>query len=276
MVTFGGIGALMAGQLAGNHGWPVLAALLAGGMVAAPFGVLIGLLTIRLGDLYVALVTLTFGLLMETLVFSRQTFLNNGLGLTLNRPHFANGDRAFTYLGLVVFAIIGLFIVNLRRSTTGMALTAVRWSDPASKTIGISVLQMKVLVAGLAAFVAGIGGALWAMSLDVAQPSNYATLAGVIWLAVLVTQGIRSNTAALVAGLTFTLLPGVAQAYLPSWFGNVPPILFGLGAVAVAKNPDGVIAMQARQLRGVLERIRGRPAQDGAGIPPGLTAGVPR
>ena len=275
MATFGGIGALTAGQLAGNHGWPVLLALLVGGIVAAPFGVLIGLLTIRLGDLYVALVTLTFGLLMETLVFSRNTFLNNGLGLNLNRPQFASGDRAFTYLGLVVFAVIGLFIVNLRRSTTGMALTAVRWSDPASKTIGISVLQMKVIVAGLAAFVAGIGGALWAMSLGVAQPNNYATLVGVVWLAVLVTQGIRSNTAALVAGISFTLLPGVAQSYLPAWFANIPPILFGLGAVAVAKNPDGVVAMQARQLRGLIERVRaGRGAPDGAELPPPLTAGV--
>jgi len=58
----------------------------------------------------------------------------------------------------VVFAVVGLFIVNLRRSTTGMALTAVKWSEPGSKTIGVSVLQTKVVVAGLAAFVAGVGG----------------------------------------------------------------------------------------------------------------------
>lgn len=266
--TFGGIGALTAAQLATNHGWPVLLAVLAGGVVAAPFGVVIGLLTIRLGDLYVALVTLTFGLLMETLVFTRNTFLNNGLGVNIDRPHFATGDRAFTYLGLAVFVLLSLFIVNLRRSTTGLAMSAVRWSDSASKTIGISVLQMKVIIAGLAAFVAGIGGALWAMAGGTAQPTNYATLAGVIWLAVLVTQGIRSNAAALIGGLTFTLLPGVAQAYLPSWFGNLPPILFGLGAVAVAKNPDGVLAMQLRQLRGLVERFRRprQPMQGGAGV----------
>ena len=80
---------------------------------------------------------------------------------------------------------------------------------------------------------------------------------GVVWLAVLVTQGIRSNTAALIAGLTFTLFPGIALAYLPTWFGQVPPILFGLGAIAVAKNPDGVLAMQARQLRTLIDRLRG-------------------
>ncbi len=85
MVTFGGVGGLATGQLATVHHWPVLLAVLAGGIVALPMGIIIGILTIRLGNLYVALVTLTFGLLMENLVFNRQTFLNNGLGETSTR-----------------------------------------------------------------------------------------------------------------------------------------------------------------------------------------------
>ncbi len=69
-ITFAGVGALTTAQLANNHGWPVLAAVVAGGIVALVMGVIVGLLSIRLGDLYVALVTLTFGLLMENLVFT--------------------------------------------------------------------------------------------------------------------------------------------------------------------------------------------------------------
>ena len=69
-ITFAGVGALTTGQLATNHGWPVLLAVLAGGVIAMLMGVVVGLLSIRLGDLYVALVTLTFGLLMENLVFT--------------------------------------------------------------------------------------------------------------------------------------------------------------------------------------------------------------
>jgi branched-chain amino acid transport system permease protein len=162
-----------------------------------------------------------------------------------------------------------------------MALNAVRWSEPASKTIGVSVLQMKVLIAGLAAFVAGIGGALLAVAQGVALPSNYATLIGVIWLAVLVTQGIRSNVAALLAGLAFTLLPGVALAYLPTSFGQIPPILFGLGAIAVAKNPDGLLAMHARLLSVAILRLRRPKPQPVAPVPagsgqPGVGAGVGR
>jgi branched-chain amino acid transport system permease protein len=260
MVTFAGVGGLATGQLATNHHWPVLLAVLAGGIIAMPMGVIIGILTIRLGDLYVALVTLTFGLLMENLVFSRSTFLNAGIGVNLNRPEFAQSDKAYTYLALAVFILVSLFIVNLRRSTTGMALTAVRWSEPASKTIGVSVLQMKVVIAALATFVAGIGGGLLAVQQGVALPSNFATLAGVIWLAVLVTQGIRANIAALIAGISFTIPGGLILAYLPSKFGEVLPILFGLGAVFVAKNPDGAIIMQSQQLAGLISRLR-RPKE---------------
>jgi branched-chain amino acid transport system permease protein len=273
MVTFGGVGGLVTGQLAAVHGWPVLAAVLVGGLVALPMGILVGLLTIRLGNLYVALVTLTFGLLMENLVFNREIFLNNGLGEALSPPAFASNPRALVYLCLAVFVIVSLFILNLRRSTTGMALTAVRWSEPASKTIGVSVLQMKVVVAGVATFVAGIGGALLAVTVGTALPGNYDTLGGVVWFAVLVTIGIRSNVAALFAGLSFTLLPGVASNYLPQWFGQLPPILFGLGAIAVARNPDGVLTQNARQMRALVDRIRGRkqPPVDQLISPPVLS-----
>ncbi len=66
---------------------------------------------------------------------------------------------------------------------------------------------MKVLVAGMAAFVAGVGGALLAVDIGTARPSSYSALLGLVWLAVLVTQGIRSTVGALLAGVTFTILP---------------------------------------------------------------------
>jgi branched-chain amino acid transport system permease protein len=258
MITFGGVGGMEAAQLATIHGWPVLAAVATGGLIALPMGVIIGFLTIRLGNLYVALVTLTFGILMDNLVFSLGTFANEGLGQNLNRPQFASGTYAFIYFLLVVFAVVAIFVVNVRRSTTGMALSAVRTSEPASKTIGVSVLQMKLVVAGIASFLAGIGGALVGITLNSALPANYETVGGLLLIATVVTLGIRSNTAALLAGLAFIMIPALVQSYLPGWVGQVPPMLFGLGAIGIAQSPDGVLAMQARQVRSLLLR-RQRP-----------------
>ncbi len=260
-ITFAGVGALTTAQLANHYGWPVLAAALVGGLIAGAIGAVVGFLSIRLGDLYVALVTLTFGLLMENLVFTLNTFTNSGLGLSLNRPGFASTDRAFSYLCLIAFIIIALFIVNLRRSTTGLALNAARWSDTAARTTGISVVQMKVIAGALAAFIAGVGGALLGLAQTTFQPSEFATFAGIIWLAVLVTIGIRSNAAALLAGVVFVMSPALTQAYLPTWTANVLPVLFGLGAIGVAKAPDGALADQSRALRRLVLRLRPqRPA----------------
>ena len=255
-ITFAGVGALTTAQLANNHGWPVLLAVVAGGVVALVMGIVVGLLSIRLGDLYVALVTLTFGLLMENLVFTLPSFVNQGLGLTLNRPGFASSDRAFAYLCLAVFIVIALFIVNFRRSTTGLALNAARWSESGAKTSGISVVQMKVIAGALAAGIAGIGGGMFALSQTTFQPSEFATFEGVVWLAVLVTIGVRSNAAALLGGVSLALLPAITQNYLPTWTSNVTPVLFGLGAVSAAKYPDGVLAEQSRRLRRVVLRVR--------------------
>ena len=68
--------------------------------MALPFGVIIGLVTIRLGNLYVALVTLTVGLLFDDLVFTQQIFSNYSIGVNVNLPSFASSPLAFTYLAL--------------------------------------------------------------------------------------------------------------------------------------------------------------------------------
>jgi branched-chain amino acid transport system permease protein len=258
-LTFACVGAVTTGQLATNHGWPVLLAVLAGGVLAVPMGLLLGLLTIRLGPLYVALVTLTFGLLMDKLVFTREVFAQRGLGVPVDPPGFALTDSALTLLSLAVFLIVAYFIVNLRRSTTGLALNAVRWSEPGAKTIGVSVVQVKVLVAALAAAIAGLGGGLLAVANAGAVPADYTTLAGVVLLATLVTAGINSNAGALLAGITYTLFPAALQVYLPDSYSPVPVILFGLGAVYMAKNPTGWIPGIGEQLSGLSRRLLNLP-----------------
>jgi branched-chain amino acid transport system permease protein len=262
-ITFAGVGALASAQFATVHGWPIIPAVIMGGVIAGLIGVVIGLLTIRLGNLYIALVTLTFGLLMERLVFNLQDFANFGAGVAVARPEFASTDKGFIYFALAVFAIFAVLIVNLRRSTTGLALNAVRWSENASRTMGLSVITMKMLVSGLAAFVAGVGGGLYALSFKQAIPLDYATILGLVWLAVLVTFGVRSNIAALLAGLLFTFSPAFIQTVLKleAPWSDVPILLFGLGAIALAQNPEGTVHQWAMGLQRMLHKASGGGAR---------------
>ena len=254
-ITFAGIGAVTTADLASAHGWPVLLGVVAGGLIAMAIGLIVGLLSIRLGDLYVALVTLTFGLLVDTLVFTLPSFVNDGLGLALDRPGFAASNRACAYLCLGVFVLVSLFIVAFRRSTAGLAMNAVRWSIPGASTIGVSAVRMKVTVAGLGALIAGLGGGLLAIVQTSVLPGEFATFLGVVWLAVVVTIGIRSTAAAMVAALSYVMLPALAQSYLPSWSGNLLPLFFGLGAISAARSPDGTLAELGQAFRGRLLRL---------------------
>jgi branched-chain amino acid transport system permease protein len=270
-ITFAGVGAVAAAQLSTVYHWPVLAAMVVGGVIATPLGLLLGAVSLRLGRTYLALVTLTFGVLMDSLVFTLNRFSQYGEGVQLARPPFATGDRQFAYFCLIVFVLFGIFLMNMRHSTTGLGVGAARWSEVAARSLGIGVMQLRVVLTGIGAFVAGVGGALLAMDSGFANPASYATLGGLVWLAIGVSIGIRSLAGAALGGLSLSLLPVVFINYLPASLGQLPTVLFGLGAIIVVRNPDGVIALHARQLRGLAERLR--PA--GAGTAGSGVWGVP-
>lgn len=274
MITFAGIGGLWTAQLATTYHLPVLLAIFVSGLMVLPIGLLIGFLTIRLGGLYVALITLTFALLGEQLYFTMPRFAPGGIPLSVNRPEWATGDTAFAYVTLLVFFILALFVVNLRRSTTGMAMDAVRTSESGSRMIGISIVSMKVMIAGLAAWVAAIGGGFLVTAQTTATPQQFAALLGVVWLAVLVSIGIRSSIAALMAGMTFTLFPQLISNILPTSWSQLPTILFGLGAIGVAKFPNGTLEQNGESFRRLLLRIASRQERGSAVLEPSTSGGT--
>jgi branched-chain amino acid transport system permease protein len=265
-ITFAGGAAVLAAQFASNAGWPPLVAVLVSALLMIPLGVGIGLLTIRLGELYIVLVTLCFGLLVERLVFFHPDISQYGAGVPLPRPELLDNDRVFAFVALGVFLLLALVVTNLRRSTTGMALAAVRWSEPAARTLGLSAVGTKVVISGLASFIAGLGGGFIALDAAAAQPETFATFGGLVLLAVLVTFGARPIGGAVIAGIFFAVVPGLLATLLPTSLAQLPAILFGVGAIMLARNPNGVVALHGGQISAVLDRLTDRrhvrPAAD--------------
>jgi branched-chain amino acid transport system permease protein len=270
---FAGIGAVFTAHLATADHVPVLLAVILSAIVVGPMGVVVGVLTTRLGDLYVALATLALGLLIDNVVLSLPVFTGpTDVGLSVSHPSFASGTRAYFYLVLVAFAIAALLVEHFRRSTAGLAMSAVRWSERGARSTGIRVAYSKAGISGAAAFIAAVGGGLLVVYYGQATPSSFSTTTGLMWLAVLVTVGIQSNVAAIVAGLTYAIFPALFQSYLPLSWAQVPPALFGLGAVLVARNPSGVVATNIRQADSALDRIRGKGRRSGPdAVDPGHT-----
>jgi branched-chain amino acid transport system permease protein len=269
LITFAGLGSVLTAQFA-SWGIPVVPAMLAAAACSGVGGILIGMLTIRLGELYVALSTLTFGLFIDSFVFSQQRFLQFGIGVPLARPGFASSGRAFAYFALLVFAVVALLIVTVRRSTVGLALVATRWTQDGARAAGVSPVTVRIFSAAAAATVAGVGGALISMYGAASVPSDFTTFTGFTWFALIAATGLRSNIAALTGGLMLSLLPVVFLDYLPTSLGNLPPALFGLGAVLIALNPQGSVPAAGLRLRLTLAGLSGRWRAPGA--PPGGSA----
>ncbi len=254
-------------------------AVLAGGAVAAAVGAIIALPVRRLGPLALALATLSLAFVAELTVFQLEEVRNGSRGwpvppLNLETfeaelplgPFDFTQPRQLAMLALIVFGLITLVIRNLQRSASGRAMLAVRSSEVAARTSGIGADWARVSVFAVSAAIAGVGGGLLAV---VSSPVNNRTapaFIGLIWLAVTVTFGIRRPGGALIAGLAFATFTDLLQVvtgwgFMPSWAASLTnttqlaAILFGIGAINLAKNPDGVLALVGTQR---LERRRKR------------------
>jgi branched-chain amino acid transport system permease protein len=244
--TFAGIGGAVAAQLAANTGMSILVAILIGGLIAVPIGLLAALPSLRLGDLYLALATLAFGILVENTYYNLPSLSQDNQGAIVPRPALLgigfSSDKAFYYLLVVMFILIALFVVWVRRSTSGLVFSSVRSSEVAAATSGISIVRAKLLAFGASAFVAGIGGGLYVTAVGRSIPAQqFATLLGVVWLAIVVTWGVRSPIGALAAGLSFTVIPFFLSQHLSGRWLELPTVLFGLGAIGLAREPRGVV-----------------------------------
>jgi branched-chain amino acid transport system permease protein len=275
-ISFAGIGGLAAAQVNSTYHLPVLLGVAVGGLLAGASGLIVGLLTVRMGNLYAALATLTFGLLLSSIVFQLNVFLQYGAGVTVSRPSFALSNTALTYFTLALFVLISLFITAIRRSTSGLALSAIRTSETGARSAGISVIRMKIAIWALAAGIAGIGGGMYVIYTGAALPQSFDTIIGLTWFAVVITNGRRSNNAALAGGLMIVLIPQIFATYLPTSWGPLPTLLFGLGAVLLARNPDGIITMNGRQLAALGRRLTGggKQAREGQAQASGLASTV--
>jgi branched-chain amino acid transport system permease protein len=263
--AFVGVGAVTAAKLSTEQGVSPLIAVLIAGLVTAAVGLVVALPALRLSDVYLALATFAFGLFMDNLIFPLKaiSFDQSGFfGLTM--PHLevfgwhVDDEQAFVLAALGVFVILALLVRLMRRSTLGLNLTAVRWSQNAAATSGVSLVRTKLATFAFSAFVAGIGGGMLASYNGQIDIRNYAVLVGLVWFAVMTTFGIQSIAGALVAGLVFNFMPQIFATYLPASWSQVPTILFGLGAIGLAREPDGVVAQVTRNVSALRLKIHRR------------------
>jgi len=267
--AFMGIAAFGAAHAVRDAHLPMWIAMFVGALAAVPAGNLIGFIAVRVHGLYLALMTLAFAFLADSLFFQSNSISGGVGGIPVPRPAGFRGDKLFFYLVLGFLILFSLIAVNLRTGRTGRVLAAMRDSETASRSLGIPVTKYKVLIFGLSAFIAGMGGVLFAMILETADNLTFIPFFGLFYVAVAVLGGIFDIGGAIVGGLLFGIYSKLSLYAPLSFLNRIQYILFGLGAtVALARNPEGLIADLRRGGTAILERFsRGRRSTRSSPVP---------
>ena len=203
-------------------------ALIIGAIMAAVFGIILGIPVLRLRGDYLAIVTLAFGEIVKN--FINVVYLgidNNGLhfsikdALSLNMGEgskvIINGAQGITgtpknstfTIGIVIILITLFIVLNLINSRSGRAIMAIRDNRIAAESIGINITKYKLMAFTISASIAGVGGALYAHNLSTltALPKNFGYNMSIMILVFVVLGGIGNMRGSIIAAVLLTLLP---------------------------------------------------------------------
>jgi len=277
--AFAGVGAFCAGQLAMHFNMPVLAGTLLGGILAAAVGAVVALPTLRLGGIALALLTLSFALVADNVLFVYPWAGNGASGVVIPRPTLFGaslaGNGAFFGLALVVLVLAGMAVGVIQRGSVGEQLAAFRGSETGARSIGVDVRRLRVTAFALSAGLAGVGGALYGSLQQSVSPNDFNYQFSLLFVVVVATMGVYSVAGAVEAGIAYTVLQQAVDN-LPSRYGSLLAMVFGLAALSYVRHPEGVVAFvkrwvldRAEQFARFLQRNDAPDPSEAAAVPGG-------
>ena len=223
--AFMSVGAYTAANLATrlDSPWPVN--LLAGGLMAAAVGAVVGIPSLRIKGLYLAIATLAGQLIIEWTI-NHVTFISGGVQASIQvaRPRLGSmilssqRDMYYFLLVFVVLAVVGT--MNLVRSRVGRAFIAIRDQDIAAEIIGIDIFRYKLLAFAISSFYAGVSGVLYTYFLGIANYEQFQLPVSIDYLAMIIVGGLGSVLGSIFGAFFITLLPIVIRRIMEA-FGDV-------------------------------------------------------
>jgi branched-chain amino acid transport system permease protein len=225
---FMAVGAYTAAKLATVWSAPFWLAIPAGGVVTALVGVMVGVPSLRIKGLYLAIATLAAQFIIEW-VINHVAWISGGIQATIQMPNPSvfgteiHSQLQF-YLFLLAFAVIATVAAkNFARSRLGRACVAVRDQDIAAEIIGINIFRTKLIAFAISSFYAGVAGALYSYYLGIANYEQFGLSVSVDYLAMIIIGGLGSVTGSILGAAFITLLPVVTRrglAAIGTWIGG--------------------------------------------------------
>src|SRR6201982_1789141 len=269
LISLGHVGFLVTGAyayavLVSKYHMHPLIGFLGAGVVPALASLVVGAPSLRLKGLYLAITTLAFSFIINTVILEARWLTNGARGISVPRPEILgasfDSDPAFTYLCLG-FAVVALFTtLNIRRSRVGRAFVAIRDNDTAARVMGINLHAYKLLAFVTSAFITGISGALYGIYLSYGSLEGFSFLLSIEALAILIV-GVLGSALGAVLGTVFIVLLPEAARFIFSLFSTQMDALFSTGAQELKSMLYGLVIIlflrfQPRGLVGVGHDLR--------------------
>jgi branched-chain amino acid transport system permease protein len=215
--AFWGVGAYTSAILTTQLGLPVWAGMFAAFFVAAFFGVLLGIPTLKLSGHYLAMATIGFGIILQ-LILVNAVWLTNGsdgipkIPAPWIGPLEMKDPGTIFYVAVVSLVLLTWGAVHIKDSRVGRAFMAIRENEMAAGTAGVDTTYYKIMAFALSAGYAGFGGWLFAHSgSHYISPDTFSFDQSVIMLVMAVLGGNGSAIGSIVGAILLTLLPEVLR-----------------------------------------------------------------
>ncbi len=223
--AFMSVGAYTAANLATKLDLPFWLTVPAGGAMAAFIGILVGIPSLRIKGLYLAIATLAAQFIIEWII-NHTPSISGGVAASIEMPRptvFGKelATQAELYYFLIVIAVIAIVgAMNLIRSRIGRSFIAIRDQEIAAEIIGINVFKTKLIAFGISSFYAGVCGVMYTYYLGVANYENFQLITSIDYLAMVIIGGLGSILGSIFGAIFITMLPIVIRLLMES-FGSI-------------------------------------------------------
>jgi len=225
--AFMAVGGYTAAIMTSRADVPFWVGLVAGGVFASVYGLLVGLPSVRIKGFYLAFATLAAQFITEWTI-THVKWIGGGFQASIIVPRPSLGpltidterEKYYLILALVIVAVV--VALNIARSRLGRAFVAIRDRDVAAELIGVDIARYKLLAFMISSFYAGVAGALWVYYLGNANIEAFRIVESISFLAMIIIGGLGSVLGTIYGTAFVVLLPFVLEEILQVFKGVIP------------------------------------------------------
>ena len=263
--AFFGVGAYASALLSTRAGWPVALTVPVAGVVAAAFGAVVALPTMRLISIYFAVATLGIGEMIYVTMLNWVDLTRGPMGIR-SIPGIELPGLSATVAGMTVVAAVmlaSLWVMHrITHSYYGNALRALREDDACADAMGIDAARLKLESFGVSCFFAGVAGALFAHTTGYIGPESFRLMESILILSMVVVGGLGSIYGSIIGAVLLSVLPEALRE-----LGSYRMIVVGVVLFfSILFLPKGLVG-EVSALQLVRAQLRRRAAQPKQAFP---------